>query len=599
MQFRVLGPLEVDAGDGAVPLGGPKQRAVLANLLVRANQVVPADTLIEDVWGDDPPGKARNTLQTYVSNLRKTLGDGVLQRRDPGYVLMVDPLDVDASRFDTLVREARKALPVDPKVAIHTLDDALALWRGPALADVADRALLAEAARLDELRLEAQEERVGALLATGSASSAIAELEPLLAQHPLRERMWEQLMLALYREGRQAEALGAFQRARELLADELGIDPSPELVRLHGQILAQDASLELRGEPLRGYRLLEKLGETRYGVRFRAIQPRVGRDVEVELLHEHVANSRSFVERFDAEAQAVAALEHPHIVPIYDYWREPGRAYLVWRHVRGPSLRTLVERGEVFEPGRALPVIEQVASALALAHRQGVAHGDLGDDHVIFDAEGNAYLGGFAIGVGPPPSEEDDVRQFEAMVRRLLGRRLPEQLLVLIDDAEPSQPARAAAFVDAARAALISASLPAAAPSPTEALRNPYRGLRAFTEAEAPDFFGRSAIVRQVVDRFADAGPDARFVAVVGPQRVWQVVARSSRRRAGAARRCVGRAGARDRAVPGSGAVRRTRVGARACGGPGGAASWATYFEAARVDSSRPPSWRSPVTRTS
>ena len=221
MQFRVLGPLEVDAGDGAVPLGGPKQRAVLANLLVRANQVVPADTLIEDVWGDDPPGKARNTLQTYVSNLRKTLGDGVLQRRDPGYVLMVDPLDVDASRFDTLVREARKALPVDPKVAIHTLDDALALWRGPALADVADRALLAEAARLDELRLEAQEERVGALLATGSASSAIAELEPLLAQHPLRERMWEQLMLALYREGRQADALGAFQRARELLASPL------------------------------------------------------------------------------------------------------------------------------------------------------------------------------------------------------------------------------------------------------------------------------------------------------------------------------------------------------------------------------------------
>ena len=156
--------------------------------------------------------------------------------------------------------------------------------------------------------------------------------------------------------------------------------------------------------------------------------------MEVEVLHEHVANARSFVERFDSEAQAVAALEHPHIVPIYDYWREPGRAYLVWRHVRGPSLRTLVERGEVFEPGRALLVIEQVASALALAHRQEVAHGDVGDDHVIFDAEGNAYLGGFAIGVGPPPSEEDDVRRLEAMVRRLLGRDLPEQLLVLIDD---------------------------------------------------------------------------------------------------------------------------------------------------------------------
>ncbi len=510
MQFRVLGPLEVDAGDGPVPLGGPKQRTVLANLLVRANEVVPADALIGEVWGEEPPGKARNTLQTYVSSLRKALGDGILIGRDPGYVLVVDPSDVDANRFTALVREARKALPVDPRVAIDTLEDALDLWRGPALADVADRSLLAEAARLDELRLEAQEERIGALLATGSAARAISELEPLLARHPLRERLWEQLMLALYRDGRQAEALAAFQRAREVLADELGIDPSPELARLHGQILAQDPSLELRGEPLRGYRLLEKLGETRAGIRFRAIQPRVERDVEIEVFHEDIASTQAFVERFEPEAQAVAALEHPHIVPIYDYWREPGRAYLVHRFLRGPSLAGLLERGEHPDRERASRLIEQIASALALAHRQQVAHGDVDAANVLLDEDGNAYLGGFAIGTGPRPSRDDDIRRLASLVRQLLGADVPGSLADVIALVDGPHPPDADAFVRAA--AVPVSTVPTVTTDHT--LPNPYRGLRAFTEADAPDFFGRAAAVRQIIGRLAE--PD-RFLAVVGP----------------------------------------------------------------------------------
>ena len=166
----------------------------------------------------------------------------------------------------------------------------------------------------------------------------------------------------MYRDGRQAEALGAFQRAREILADELGIDPSPELVRLHERILKQDPGLELRGEPLRGYRLLEKIDDGPAGVVFRAIQPHVERDVAVKVFHEGIATDPEFVRRFDADAQAVAALEHPHIAPIYDYWREPGRAYIVSRYLRGGSLRALEERGEPLERDRALRVIEQVAS---------------------------------------------------------------------------------------------------------------------------------------------------------------------------------------------------------------------------------------------
>ena len=171
MDFRVLGPLEVDAGDGVLPLGGPKQRAVLANLLVRANQVVPTDTLIAEIWGDEPPEKARNTLQTYVSNLRRTLGDDRLQGRPPGYLLALDPSELDAARFEALLRSAKRSLAVDPSVTVAAIDDALSLWRGPALADLADQhALLAQAARLDDLRLSAQETRIEALIASGASA---------------------------------------------------------------------------------------------------------------------------------------------------------------------------------------------------------------------------------------------------------------------------------------------------------------------------------------------------------------------------------------------------------------------------------------------
>ena len=185
IQFRVLGPIEVDTGGGPISLGGPKQRAVLAHLLLRANQLVPADTLVDEVWGEDPPEQARNVIQTYVSHLRKAIGRDRIQSHAPGYRLRLDQTELDATRFDELIREARKALPVDPGIAVTTLDDALALWRGPALADLADQpSLVSEAARLDELRLEAQEVRIEGLLAGGSQVRAIGELESLVARHP-------------------------------------------------------------------------------------------------------------------------------------------------------------------------------------------------------------------------------------------------------------------------------------------------------------------------------------------------------------------------------------------------------------------------------
>jgi WD40 repeat protein/DNA-binding SARP family transcriptional activator/class 3 adenylate cyclase len=514
MQFRVLGPLEVDAGGGPVPLGGPKQRAVLAHLLFRANQLVPADTLVDEIWGDEPPEKARNIIQTYVSHLRKALGRDRIEGQAPGYRLRLESSELDATRFDALMRDAKKALPVDPNIAVGTLDDALALWRGPALADLADQpSLLAEAARLDELRLEAQEVRIEGLLASGAQARAIGELEALLARHPWREGLWGLLMLAFYREGRQAEALNAFQRAREILADELGVDPSPELVRLQERILKQDPGLELRGEPLRGYRLLEKIDDGPTGVVFRAIQPHVERDVAVKIFHEAIAADPAFVRRFEPHAQAVAALEHPHIAPIYDYWREPGRAYVVSRYLRGGSLRALEERGEPLERVRALRVVEQIALALAFAHHQGVAHGNVGSSNVLFDPEGNAYLGDFLTGGGPGPDSSEDVRALAGLAQQLL----PDEpsFAELAERAEAGTGAPGAdALAVAARRALEPAAI--AAPRRVDE-RNPYKGLRAFTEADAHDFFGRGELTRRLVTKLTEAGPRSRFLAVVGP----------------------------------------------------------------------------------
>jgi predicted ATPase/DNA-binding SARP family transcriptional activator len=247
MEFGILGPLEVRDGSGPVRVPGAKERALLADLLVHAGRVVAADRLVEDLWGDDPPGNPANTLQGRVSALRRALGPagpGVVVTRPPGYVLEAAPEGVDAARFQRLVAEADAAAPTQ---AARLLEAALGLWRGPALAEFADRPWAqAEAARLEELRLAATEALVELRLAGGHAG-LVGELEALVAAHPLRERLRGQLMVALYRSGRQADALRTYQETRTVLVEELGIDPSPELQRLHQAILVQDPALGLAG----------------------------------------------------------------------------------------------------------------------------------------------------------------------------------------------------------------------------------------------------------------------------------------------------------------------------------------------------------------
>jgi predicted ATPase/DNA-binding SARP family transcriptional activator len=230
-----------------IALGGQKRRALLAVLLLEANKVVSRDHLIDALWGEEPPDTARNTIQVYVSQLRKLLPDGMLETAPPGYRLVVDTDAVDLFEFVRLSEEGRTALATgDAARAADTLRNALALWHGAPLADLPwEPFAQAEIVRLEELRLTAQEDRIDADLALGRHGQLVGELEGLVAEHPLRERLRGQLMLALYRSGRQADALAVYQRARRTLVDELGIEPSESLRQLERAILAHDPSLNV------------------------------------------------------------------------------------------------------------------------------------------------------------------------------------------------------------------------------------------------------------------------------------------------------------------------------------------------------------------
>lgn len=248
MEFRVLGPVEVIGQGALLDMGAPRLRLLLALLLIRSGETVSSDRLIEDLWEADPPETARHTLQGYVYRLRSAFGsDGWrLETRPPGYQLKLSPDELDSRRFQDLAHEGRIALAEGhPEAAAGLLEKALGLWRGSPLADLPDLLALApERARLEGIRLSVLEERAEADLALGRHFALAEELERLVLDHPFRERLWGQLMVALYRAGRQAEALGAFRRACGVLGDELGIEPSPWLSRLEEQILIHDPSLE-------------------------------------------------------------------------------------------------------------------------------------------------------------------------------------------------------------------------------------------------------------------------------------------------------------------------------------------------------------------
>ncbi|MDQ1520494.1 MAG: hypothetical protein QOI55_1567 [Actinomycetota bacterium] len=592
LEFGVLGPVEVRHDGQAVSLGGPQQRRILATLLADRGKVVAVERLVEAIWPDDPPDGARRTVMTYVSRLRLALGDGYVVTQDPGYRLDADDDAIDSARFERLVEQARRTPPTQ---AITIVDAALALWRGRAFGEFADEWwALPHATRLEELRIVAAEERAESLIAAGAYDRAVADLEGLVVAYPLRERFVAQLMKAHEASGRQADALRAYARYRDYLAEETGLEPSEALRDLEASIvIGAGAGMTAAGtRSMRGYTLGEVLGEGAFGTVYRSTQPGVGREVAVKVIRADLADDPVFVRRFEAEAQLVAHLEHPHIVPLYDFWREPGGAYLVFRLLRGGNAEELVEREARWELERVNRCVTEIGGALVTAHEAGVVHRDVKPANVLFDDVGNAYLADFGIAAAgiharpalvadalqsagsplyaPPeqfqhvaPSPRGDQYSFAAMVWELLAGfppfdgetastilraklqqpvpslrtyrpDVPRELDAVLQRATASHPedryddmsTLLTAWHAAVRSGVVSTDELATVARPvravhdlsstvaqlTETVANPYKGLRAFGEADARHFHGRDALIA----RLADEVGHNPFVAVVG-----------------------------------------------------------------------------------
>jgi len=252
LELRVLGPFETAVDGRPVELGGLQPQGVLARLAVAAGRTVSVWALVAELWGEHPPNDAHRTVRTYVSRLRAALRRAagsdaaatLLVTRPPGYQLRVDPAGVDAERFEKAVASARQLLDGQPQLAFDRLTAALELWHGDAFAGFGHLpAVAARAVQLEQSRLSAVEARIEAALVLGLEGQAAAELEGLVRAHPTRELLWEQLMLALYRSGRQADALSAFRTARTVLMDRHGVEPSPALAEVQRRILRHDAAL--------------------------------------------------------------------------------------------------------------------------------------------------------------------------------------------------------------------------------------------------------------------------------------------------------------------------------------------------------------------
>ena len=553
MEFSVLGTLEAHRDGDPIALGSFRQRSLLALLLINTDSVVSTDRILDELWGDDLAGERQNALWVHVSNLRSALEPdrpartegSVVLTRPPGYVAAVAPDAIDAWRFQELLREGRLLVETDPAAASVVVGEALALWRGHAYEDFAYETFAqAEIARLEELRLEAVELRLDADLGRGLAAELVGELEGLVRVHPFRERMTAKLMLALYRSGRASEALRAYQRLRARLGDELGVDPSEELQRLEAHILAGDTGLlsgarggTVRAGPIvRGYELREQIDDGALGPAFRAYQPLVGREVAIRVVREDLADDPVFVRHFEAEAELVARLEHPHIVPLYDYWREPGAAYLVTRLFRGGSLDARLRRGHL-EPAQAAQLLRDLGSALSLAHARGVVHGAVTPAAVLLDDDGRAFLGDFAIVAEPahasgrnldaayaspehvdgrPLSPRTDVYGLGRLLDAVLAGRPPPPLAEVVVRATADDPDDRFPSVRDFTAA-VEIALGAPSPHADNVVENPYKGLRAFGEADVPDFFGRERVVERLLSRVGESGSRGRLVAVVGP----------------------------------------------------------------------------------
>ncbi|MGD2100674.1 MAG: BTAD domain-containing putative transcriptional regulator [Acidimicrobiia bacterium] len=560
MRLGLLGPLSVARNGSELDVSGPKRRALLILLAINAGEPVSVDRIVESLWPAERTGREESTLRVHVSHVRDALEPGrdgsprVLLTQGSAYVLSPDEVEVDALRFLELTARARGELESRPETALELLNEALTLWRGRALQDVEyEEFAQEEIRRLEQARSEAIEDRAQALIELNEDSSAIEDLESLVRTDPTNERPVQLLMRALYRTGRHSEALRVSRRHRRHLA-ELGLEPSPRLTHLEDQILQHDPALlpdgaigpaDVRpGRSIRGYELREEAGSGSVGVVYRAFQPAVGRDVAVKVIDPLLAQTPDFVRRFAEEARIIASLEHPHIVPLHDFWREPGGAFLVMRWMDGGSLGDRLS--QPWAPDAIARVFGQLTAGLGYAHESGVIHRDVKPSNVLFDSTGNAYLCDFGLAVtrlgsgaadgrhptieppyaspevlrGEGPSVASDIFGLGVMLAEAAASNGYEGSSTAIEGAlgevirvaTSPNPGDRYPDMDAFGAAIRDALGSTVAPAPRRLRRNPFKGLEAFEEGDQADFYGRDDVIESLVGSVAGHG----LTAVVG-----------------------------------------------------------------------------------
>lgn len=535
MKLELLGPLRLSKDGSEIELTGPKRRALLTLLALNAGTPVSRDRIVEALWPDPQTGREESTLRVHVSHLRDEIepernGDPrLILTKGSAYMLSDKDVETDVASFFDLVAEGKRLATDDPEKAVDRLNEALTLWRGRPLQDVEyEEFAQDDIRRLDLARIEAIEDRAEAMVELGQDSAATEDLETLVQSDPTRERPVRLLMLALYRLGRQSDSLRVARRHTRVLAEQ-GLEPSPRLTGLEERILQHDPELlpegtissqEIKpGRSIRGYELRDEVGAGSVGVLFRAFQPSVGREVALKVVHPEMSESSEFVRRFAEEAQLVASLEHPHIVPLHDFWRDPAGAFLVMRWMAGG---TLADR----EPGpwdanEVVRVFGQLTDALGYAHSAGVVHRDIKPDNVLFDGAGNAYLSDFGLSVtgveatsDEGPTVASDVLGIGALLERVISEqglsagdaRTATAIGEVVDVATNPNPADRYPDMAAFQRALSEAVGPTTAPAPRRVRRNPYKGLNAFEENDRAFFYGRDEIIETLVGKVGAGG---------------------------------------------------------------------------------------------
>lgn len=560
LDIALLGPLAVSRSGSRLDVTGPKRRALLILLALHAGAPVGPEAIVEALWPNERTGREISTLRVHISHLRDTLEPDrdaesqIIVTRGSGYMLVTEHVGLDIVRFERLVVDGRSYLAEQPELALERLDAALRLWRGRPLQDVEYEEFAQESIRrLESARLQTLEDRAEALIALGQDTAAIEDLEAMVHTHPTRENPVLLLMRALYRTGRQAEALRVARRHTRHLAQQ-GLEPSPRLSVLEDQILTHDPVLlpaestpsgDIRpGRSVRGYELREEVGAGSIGVVYRAFQPSVGREVAVKVIHPRFAQAPEFVRRFAEEARLVASLEHPHIVPLHDFWREPGGAFLVLRWMDGGSLDHRI--GRSMDRNAIGAMFGQLCSALGYAHSAGVVHRDIRPENVLFDGAGNAYLSDFGLAVigietghtgqhpspieppyAPPevvrgegPTVAADIYGLGVLLAEVTARQelgaddpaLSGGLGEVVTVATAPNPADRYPDTAAFRAALDQAIGPAKVPAPRRVRRNPYKGLEPFEEGDSADFYGRDDVIERLLDVLMTGG----LTAIIG-----------------------------------------------------------------------------------